>query len=141
MNKFEDQTQFAQEEPTLEDVHVPVAPVLNNDPQMLKKPEEMTPDELLEFTKVQKAKKGKKILVLAGIVFAIFLLGFVLVIALMPQQSPPPIIDNNLETQKPTNVQTKIELDVQELKDRLEQIDPTLEYLTIPPVDYAISLD
>lgn len=141
MNNFEDQTQFALEEPTLEDVHVPVAPIVKKDVEILTNPEEMTPEELLEYTKAQKAKKVKKMMVMSGIVFAIFLLSVVVLIALLPQRSAPPLIDSSLQTQKPTTQQTKIERDVLELKVRLEQIDPTLEYLTIPPVNYTISLD
>jgi len=141
MNNFEDQTQFAQEEPTLEAVHTPVAPVVKKNPELPIDPENMTEEELLAAAKVEKAKKNKKMLILGGIIFAIVMLGSILLIALMPQMSEPDVIDTNLQVQKPVTEQTKIERDVAELKDRLKQIDPTIEYSTVPPVNYEISLD
>ena len=127
MNTNQNQTDFAQSEPLLEDVTLPESPEVPVDPQELE---------------VKKTKQRKLIVLISVIVGVLFLIT-VLLLTLMSTEAPPEseVEIPSLERPQSEKDVTQIDRELQVLKDRLDVIDPTKEYVTVPPVDYSLRLE
>lgn len=127
MNKYENQTDFAQVEPLLEDSSLPEKPP--------------TPEDLDE--QAASSKKQRKLFVLLGIGAAVVLLFVILAIALFSTEAPQQVLQEQPTVTRPTTEKdvTQIDRELQVLKDRLDVIDPTKEFVTVPPVNYNLRLE
>jgi Na+-transporting methylmalonyl-CoA/oxaloacetate decarboxylase gamma subunit len=127
MNTNQNQTDFAQSEPLLEDVMLPESPEVPEDPLELEG---------------KKAKQRKLIVLIAVGVGIVFLL-VVLLIAVMSTEAPKEseVEVPSLERPQSEKDVTQIDRELEVLKDRLDIIDPTREYVTVPPVDYTLRLE
>jgi len=127
MNTNQNQTDFAQSEPLLDDVTLPESPEVPVDPQELE---------------VKKTKQRKLIVLISVIVGVLFLIT-VLLLTLMSTEAPPEseVEIPSLERPQSEKDVTQIDRELQVLKDRLDVIDPTKEYVTVPPVDYSLRLE
>lgn len=127
MIKHENQTDFAQMEPLLEDTFLPEAPAVPQD---------------LEDEAVQAAKK-RKLYVILGIAATSILLFTLLLFVIFSTDGQQPDAPELPSLARPTSDKdvTQLDRELQVLKDRLDVIDPTKEYVTVPPVDYTLRLE
>lgn len=141
MKHTEDQTQFAVEEPYFEDVYTPTAPV--------KKEVSIDPDDpnLSEEDKVilakqQAQKKTKKMVILVVISFVVVSLVVLILIAFMAKEmTQKQILDVRTKDTQQNPEKSKVQRELDVLKNRLTEIDPIKEFLTVPPVNYKITLE
>jgi cytoskeletal protein RodZ len=127
MKKYENQTDFAQVEPLLEDSSLPEKPP--------------TKEELDEKTVA--SKRQRKLFVLLVVGAALVLLFVILVVALFSAEAPQQVQQEQPSIARPTTEKdvTQIDRELQVLKDRLDVIDPTKEFVTVPPVNYNLRLE
>ena len=132
MNEYQDQTAFANQEPFLENVSLPEKPVT---PEPEPDPE--------DAAAVESAKRKKKMIVIGGVITSVFILLIVLGLALLAPRNTPTDSDpiDIIIPKEKTEAITRTERELEVLKDRLDEIDPTREYLTVPPVNYELRLE
>ena len=122
-HKSENQTQFAAEEPFYESPYVPQEP-----------PEPVDP----EVVAAAKKKKLRWVGAIGGILLTVISLGLLAVLrpTVFQQEELQPTPTPTL-----TAEQTRWQGELGLLKTRLDEIDPTKEYLTTPPVDFELRLE
>ena len=133
MHENQNQTSFANQEPFLEDMYVPQKPEM---------PEKIESQEDLDATSLA-AKRKKKMIVIGLIVVGIVLLAGILGLAVMvpnKMQGDQDTVTIVVPEEQPESI-TRTERELTVLKERLDEIDPTREYLTVPPVNYDLRLE
>lgn len=129
MKDFHNQTTFANQEPVLEDASLPAEPAMF--------------DKQVEQSESLKSRRNKKILILVGSILGvlIMIIGVVLVLfASNGSQDAPENQTIQVPKSEPVSA-SKTERELQVLKNRLDEIDPTREYITVPPVNYELRLE
>ncbi|NCN82876.1 MAG: hypothetical protein GW947_02810 [Candidatus Pacebacteria bacterium] len=118
-----DQSRFALEEPLFE----------SNKPMVEEVP-------VLELTEAQlSAKKKKKVLKLAGLVFGVAILLLIAISALAPKKNEIPNVGTEPE-KAPLVEKTQLQLRIDDLRTDLRQADPNKQPLLFPPLNYKLGI-
>lgn len=125
---MQDQTQFSQIEPVYEDVYLPQEP-----------PQPPTEEDIA----LEKAKRQRTWLLL-GIGFGLCIVCLFVIVALFfvsNNQSVTQQIEEPIVVEEPLQESSIFSTQLRQIEDRINEIDPVTDFVTVPSVDYTLRLE